>query len=73
MDMNDRIQRALDGDIDLESLTPAELAELDESSSLFSGVLRAIPANRLPPLGAAVLARLDTTREPGITRILRIP
>lgn len=67
--MNDRIQRALDDDIDLNTLTPAEMAELEESSSLFSGILRSIPATHLPPLGPAVLDRLDASREVGVTPV----
>lgn len=57
--MNDRIQRALDGELSRHELTPAELAELDESNALFAGVLRAISPRPLPSLGAAVLRRID--------------
>jgi len=57
--MDDRIQRALDGELRRDELTPAELAELDESTDLLSGVLRSIPTQTLPKVGTAVLQRID--------------
>lgn len=65
--MNDRIQRALDGELKRDELTTAELAELDESNALFAGVLRSIPAPPLPSLGAGVLRRIDTVDESAIS------
>ena len=64
--MNDRLQRALDGDLDRDDLTPAEAAELDESSSLFAGVLRSIPCESLPALGATVVTRIEAMDETSI-------
>ena len=65
--MNDRIQRALDGELSRDELTTAESAELDESNALFAGVLRAIPARSLPSLGDDVLRRLDADDEAAIS------
>ncbi|NUQ12639.1 MAG: hypothetical protein HUU26_09995, partial [Gemmatimonadaceae bacterium] len=56
--MNERIQQALDGDLDRASLTPAEFAELVEAESAIDAVVRAIPVLPVPALGAAVLRRL---------------
>jgi len=60
--MNDRLQRALDGELSRDELTPAESAELDESTTLFAGVLSSIPAQPIPNLGAAVLRRVDAMK-----------
>lgn len=57
--MNDRMQRVLDGESERDELTPAEAAELDESSALFASVLRSIPARPVPDLGVVVLRRIE--------------
>lgn len=64
--MNDRTQRALDGELSRDELTPAELAELDEATALFASVLRAISPQPLPSLGADVLRRIDAVKESAI-------
>jgi hypothetical protein len=65
--MNDRMQRALDGELSRDELTPAEAAELDESNALFAGILRSISPPPLPSLGAAVLRRIDAVEESAIS------
>lgn len=60
--MNERIQRALDGDLDRASLRPAEFAELVEAESAIDAVVRAIPVLPVPALGPAVLRRLEPRR-----------
>jgi len=57
--MNERVQRALDGDLSRDELLHAESAELDESRVLFDRVVRSIPVHKLPPLGESVLRRID--------------
>jgi hypothetical protein len=61
--MNDRLHSALDGDLDREDLTPAESAELDESTALFAGVLRSIPCDPLPDMGQAVARKIDAMNQ----------
>ncbi len=65
--MNDRMQRALDGELTRDELTAAEAAELDESNALFAGVLRSISPRPLPRLGTAVLRRIDAVEESAIS------
>jgi hypothetical protein len=65
--MNDRMQRALDGELSRDELTAAESAELDASNALFAGVLRSISPQPLPSLGAAVLRRIDAVEESTIS------
>jgi hypothetical protein len=65
--MKERMQRALDGELSRDELTPAESAELDESNALFAGVLRSISPRPLPNLGAAVLRRIDAVEESAIS------
>lgn len=56
--MDDRLHRALDGELAPDEL-PAELAsELHDTRALLDGVVRAIPDRPLPPLGASVLQRI---------------
>jgi hypothetical protein len=62
--MDDRIQRALDGELARADLTPAEVAQLEEQEALFAGVLRAMPAPPLPQLGDAVVARIANRAAP---------
>jgi hypothetical protein len=65
--MNDRMQRALDGELSRGELTAAESAELDESNALFAGVLRSISPRPLPRLGAAVLRRIEAVEKSAIS------
>jgi hypothetical protein len=61
--MNERVQRALDGDLSRDELLHTESAEFDESRVLFDRVVRSIPAQPLPPLGQSVLHRIDASEE----------
>jgi hypothetical protein len=64
--MDERIQRALDGELLRSDLSPDEAKKLDEIESIVSGVVRSVPVRPLPDLGAAVLARLASpTSVPG--------
>lgn len=68
--MNDRLHRALDGELDREDLTPAESAELDESTALLAGVLRSIPCDPLPGMGQEVVRKIgamERSARPGKT------
>ena len=56
--MNARVQKALDGDIDRESLTATEQADLLDAESLIGAVVRAVPVEPLPELAPAVLQRI---------------
>lgn len=56
--MNERIQQALDGDIDPIRLSTAERDELRQAESDIDAVVRAIPVSPLPDLAPAVLARI---------------
>jgi len=56
--MNPQIHKALDGDSTAQALTPAERAELTAVEQQIDAVLRAIPAEPLPDLAPAVLARI---------------
>lgn len=56
--MNERIQLALDGDLDRKSLTPAECVELVEAEGTIEAVVQAIPVYPVPALGPAVLRRI---------------
>ena len=62
--MNERLHRALDGELDRDDLTPAEAAELDESTALFEGVLRTIPCQTLPDMGQEVVRKIGAMDEP---------
>lgn len=56
--MNERIQKALDGDLDPIRLSHSEREELRQAESDFDAVVRAIPAGPIPDLAPAVLARI---------------
>src|SRR6476620_9323811 len=56
--MNPQIHKALDGDSTAQALTPAERAELTAVEQQIDAALRAIPAEPLPDLAPAVLARI---------------
>lgn len=53
--MNERMQKALDGDLAREDLTPPEQAELLEAEAVIGAVLRAVPTQSIPDLAPAVL------------------
>lgn len=67
--MDDRLQRALDGDLAPGDLTAALAADLKESRALLDGVVRAIPAQPIPDLGAAVLRRIEAAERPPALRL----
>src|SRR5688572_18825143 len=56
--MNERIQRALDGELPPEKLSSQEAAELAEMEVLIDGALWAARRNPAPDLAPAVLARI---------------
>jgi hypothetical protein len=56
--MNERIQQALDGEIDPIRLSTSERDELRQAELDLAAVVRAIPAASLPDLAPAVLARI---------------
>ncbi len=56
--MDQRIQQALDGDIDRHRLSAVELDELRQAESAFDAVLNAIQVDRLPDLAPTVLGRI---------------
>lgn len=65
--MDERLHRALDDELSPDELPPALAAELEDARALFAGVLRAIPEDPMPELGAAVRRRvgaLDGTAPP---------
>jgi hypothetical protein len=66
--MNERLHRALDGDLDRDDLTPAEAAELDESTALFAGIVRTIPCQTLPDMGQAVVQRIGADQPAQLSR-----
>jgi hypothetical protein len=57
--MNDRIQRALDGELPRDYLTRAEAAELAATEAHLSAVLRAVPTAPLPDLAPSVMRRIE--------------
>ena len=57
--MNERVHRALDGDLSTNALSPAERAEVHRAEAEIDSVLRAIPAQPLPDLAPAVLRRIQ--------------
>lgn len=56
--MNPQVQKALDGDITAQALTPAERVELAEAESQIDAVLRAVPVEPIADLAPAVLERI---------------
>lgn len=56
--MNERIQQALDGDLDPIRLSMLEREELRQAESDFDAVVRAIPVSPIPDLAPSVLARI---------------
>lgn len=71
--MNDRIHRALDGELRTNDISRAESEELGRTRSLLDDVLRAIPSPPVPRLGASVINRIgavDTTTEPATRKSL---
>jgi hypothetical protein len=59
MHMNERLQRALDGELSDIELAPALATELEETRALFGAVVSSIPARPLPKLGVGVLQRIE--------------
>jgi hypothetical protein len=57
--MNDRIQRALDGELPRDYLTRAEAAELAATEAHLRAVLRAVPTAPLPDLAPLVMRRIE--------------
>ena len=60
--MNERVHRALDGDLDRNALSVPELEAFRDSDARIDAVLRAIPARPLPDLAPAVLQRINSTQ-----------
>ncbi|MGH7464731.1 MAG: glycogen-binding domain-containing protein [Longimicrobiales bacterium] len=57
--MDDRIQRALDGELPRDQLTPAEATELAAAEAGIGAVLHAVPVEPLPDLAPAVMRRIE--------------
>jgi hypothetical protein len=57
--MDDRTQRALDGELPRDRLTAAEAADLAAAEAEISAVLRAVPMQALPDLAPAVMRRIE--------------
>ena len=60
--MNPQVQKALDGDVSAQALTATDRAELAETRSQITAVLRAVPIHALPDLAPAVLERIRASR-----------
>ncbi len=79
--MNERIQRALDGELPRSALSVAERATLERAQSALARVVNCIPEAELPDLSGAVLARTggpdaaaaDTRPRGGVMRWLLTP
>lgn len=56
--MDYRIQKALDGELPREVLTPAESAALAAAEAEIGAVLRSVPTRPLPDLSSAVMQRI---------------
>ena len=57
--MDQRTQKALDGELPREQLTAAEEADLLEAEARIRAVLRAVPAGPMPDLAPAVMRRIE--------------
>lgn len=57
--MNERTQKALDGDLPRQELSPAEAAELAAAEAGIDIVLRTVPVATLPDLAPAVMRRIE--------------
>ncbi|HSK18884.1 MAG TPA: glycogen-binding domain-containing protein [Longimicrobiales bacterium] len=57
--MDQRTQKALDGELPREQLTAAGQADLLEAEARIRAVLRAIPAGPMPDLAPAVMRRIE--------------
>ena len=70
--MNERIQQALDGDLDPIRLSTVERDEFRQAESDIDAVVSAIPVSPLPDLAPAVLARIrsEATQK---RRVLVVP
>lgn len=65
--MNSRIQRALDGELPADALTQEEARDLRAVKSCIDTALLAVPRERMPDLGPAVLARIAALDAPAAT------
>jgi hypothetical protein len=57
--MDQRTQKALDGELPREQLTAAERAELLEAEAGIRAVLQAVPADPMPDLAPGVMRRIE--------------
>lgn len=57
--MDQRTQKALDGELPREQLTAAEEADLLEAEARIRAVLRAVPAGPMPDLAPAIMRRIE--------------
>ena len=57
--MDQRTQKALDGELPREQLTAAEQADLLEAEARIRAVLRAVPVGPMPDLAPAVMRRIE--------------
>ena len=65
--MNERVQRALDGDIGRETLAATEQRQLLATEAALGAVVRAIPVDPLPDMAPAVLQRIRARATNGVT------
>ena len=57
--MDQRTQKALDGELPREQLTAAERADLLEAEARIRAVLRAVPVGPMPDLAPAIMRRIE--------------
>ena len=57
--MDQRTQKALDGELPRDQLTAAERADLLEAEARIRAVLRAVPTRPLPDLAPAIMRRIE--------------
>jgi len=62
--MKPQVHQALDGDVSGRALTTPERVELIEAELQMAAVLRAVPAQPLPDLAPAILARIRRETDP---------
>lgn len=60
--MNERVHRALDGDLGLEALGPAERRDVQQAQAEIASVVHAVPVAPLPDLATGVLQRIQRAR-----------
>ncbi len=66
--MDERIHRALDGELARELLTPEEEAALAAADAEIAAITRAIPMEPLPDLGMVLLQRIAAAQSDGRAR-----